>query len=663
MSQKSRLPKKENILLAKKVKMIYTELCNGDISELLELFSDPKKAANSRDYALSRRKVLQRMMREETAGVRQMASSYDRMAISKLRLGDEPLFGKRFFFESSEIAFRRRLMAYLDGLRIEAVDLDRRYRHLYLYGYADASPRPSVHYYEIEYLDYLDPECGRGLSVRIWQGGRESAKRANRYEGCVEGAQERVSFHAHSAHDWMTLLFNTELAAASADRCFDQVLYGMAIGIDDLLQKIPVAKKAALMPHRLEGEELERMCLVLNETACIDARDNLYALRPDFRLDRGYLQHYRHYVDALHRFFSCVKDTPSIDPQLSDRMVFTEFHAFSMLYDKYAGDQDFFLSDRKRIVLELLRFAKQRREDKICMVLPLYDDRENIFLYEAIGRDSIREMLITRARLGVAFEILFVVKEPGDYRNDYMEGVYAQLAEADVLFGFVDAREAEGLVHERDFIFSSARNFAIVADTSGKFTVTRKRERIRGCIADFQRLRELSFSYEDILDDSCMLGVHDEVLQKMMGRWYGYFYGTLPSLQDTPLLWQMVFEILPDYRVVERRSEGDAEGRLEVSESESAIVMIDHKTHKRHFLTFDNRDIDKLFGVVYFGKSYSLREDVVSVGLFSRERLPDERVAQLLGSDTVSQQSAGKEIADRIRDYLAEEVSSLIQPK
>jgi hypothetical protein len=643
----------ENFLLSQKVKLIYEILCRRDKERCAELLSDVRKVTKNPNYLRNRSKTIDRIMRDKTASVRRMQAEFDNLPIAKLQMEDgTPLFTKKLFFSSTLDAFGKRLERYRQQERVQELGLDLAYRYLYLFDHRDREGEVVIERYDIEYLPSADGAQEGGLGVRFYP-----QVSGEVYKGSVQGRASRITYTLQNSRDSMLILFNTALESGSHEPLFDKALYGVAVGIDDASRQIVTAKKVALMQQVLKEEELQRLYMVLNETQKIEARENRYALDEDISLcDSRYLAKYCPQIMDINRFFSTLKYSDTIRTTLGDHMVFAEFYAFSMLYDKYASKQNFFLTDRKRIMLELLHYIKMHPPSKVTMVLPLYAPHENIFLYSAVERESVYELLLQRAKAGTAFEIVFVIERPQDYKNVYMEGIFAQLQEAGVWFGFVDRAQIVGEVTYNDFIFTDARDVAIIKDHPARkevFTITKEKAYIEGCVRDFLTLKEQAESYADVLDEACVLGVHDGVLRELMGRWYGYFYGSVVERDGKPKLWEISFDVGNDYTIVEKRDDRiTATGEVKISAKQSLFLMNHRRTKNSYYFIFDHEKIDEIFYVMGVSTHLNRGEQFASMGIFSKVRLDMEQAGALLGDPQKSIMLPPSDLQERLQEYL-----------
>jgi hypothetical protein len=651
MPKISKQKSNQNILLAEKIQIIYDVLCHKDILELLELFTDPLKMKDNENYDYHRKKVLSRILRNQTVRFSHIEESFSRMKISKLLFGKRVLFEKKFFFDSSIDRFKKHVDAYMEYLAAQLIGIDLEYKYIYFFDHKDDNNQMIIKRYNIEYLTKKVSNCIEGVDINLSQ-----EKSKDIYKGCIKNDLQRVVINVKNRHDNLTMLFNASLLGASNIVYFDKALYGVAIGIDDKHQKIPVAKKVVLMQNELSEKELKYLYLAINETETLEVRENLYALEPNMSLDINYLSKYREMIFNIHNFFSTLKYNSEITTHISDHMLFTEFHAFSMMYDKYAKNQNFFLNDRKRIILELLRFLDMYPTKSMMMVLPIYDKNENLFLFEAVNKVSTTELLLDRAKSGIKFEIVFVVKKPQDYIAPYMEGIFAQLNEAGVKFSFIDQKSVERKVVNLDFIYCLEHNFAIIKDHpqhKAVFTITKNSGFITSCIKDFKLLQSLSYSYEEIMEESCTLAVYDDVLLKMVGTWYGYFYSSIKDENQEPLLWETEYTVLNDCSVYSKQEKRcNSNGTIEIAEHQTLFSLVCKETKNSHYLVFDNNRINDLFQVMLYAKQYNNEEDMADAGILSKEKLPTPLVRSLLGEPEKLMLMIKPDLQKRIKEYI-----------
>jgi hypothetical protein len=662
MAKISNKSEKEKILLADKVKIIYDLLCRKDILELVELFSDPLDAKENPNYYHNRKKSLQRIIRNQTASVSHFQKAYSRMKISKLRFGKSALFGREFFFSSSLDRFKRHLEIYIDAQAVKEIGLDLEYKYLYFFDHKDKKNNMVMDRYKIEYMTKNIPDIDRGLEINLYHSYQN-------YKGYIKNDRQRIVINVKNRYDNLTMLFNASLLGSSSCIYFDKALYGVAIGIDDEHQKIPVAKKVVLMQYELDDIELEKLYLILNETESIKVRDSLYALESNMSFNINYLSKYKEKITNIHNFFSTLKYSKHISTQISDHMVFTEFHAFCELYSKYADSKNFFLNDRKRIVLELMRYIGMYRSTNIKMVLPIYDSSENIFLYDALHKDiSILDLLLNHAKSGIKFDIVFVVRKPKDYLAPHMEGIFAKLDDAGVEFSFVDEISVERKVNNLDFIYSLEHDFTIIKSHSAHkavFTIDQSTESIKSSIKNFQILKKESINYPEVLEDDCKLAIHDHILVQMLGTWYGYFYSSIKDENQEPLLWEIEYTVLSDYTIYSKREKNcNSDGMIETAQHQTLFSLVCKETKNSHYLVFDNHRIDDMFQVMLYAKEYNNEYDMANAGILSREKLSSSLVRSLLGEPESLMLIIKSDLSERIKMHiLNRKVSSLIESK
>jgi hypothetical protein len=655
----------ESFFLYQKVKLIFEILCRRNMQEVAYFLSSLRKVAKNPDYRKNRVKSLERSLNREAVGVADLKRDFDQMPIASLQMEGVPLFSSAFFFDSSVAEFRRRLQEYVEFTALKTIGLKQGYTHLYLFDSRSEGPKSRIEHYSLSYDTFTTMECGEGIGVTCTPSGDLQP-----YRGCVRSDDSRILFTLSGSHDTLAMLFNQAMVAGAQEPLFDEVLYGAAIGIEDQSKSVVVAKKVALMKSEPDEASLRRLYLILNETQMFDVRENLYAMQNgNIKLDTDYLSRYRQKILDFDHFFSAIKKGETVPAKVTDHMVFAEYHAFSKLFDKYARNQDFFLSSRRRVMLTFLEYIRQYRHKEVKMVLPLYEKEENIFLYRSIGRTTLFDEMLILAKDGVKFDIVFVIEKPQDYHNAYMEGVFAQLDEAGADMGFVDIRETEGMTPGSDFLFVPGSDFAIIRDLpghEGALAVVRKEELARSCENSFIRLMEQAHSYSEIVEGNCALGVHDDVVKKLLGRWYGYFFGSIKDEQGERILWEVIFDVESDSTISERRKETSTEayGRIDTGLHQTQFIMQDSVTQNSHYLIFDNKDVMDLFSVLLISKQFRSDKDMLSTGILSRSVLDIEELSMLLPDHAAMSISARSLLQKRIKDYLdASSVSSLIQSR
>jgi len=628
----------DNRLMWKKVNYIYEHLFHHEVSELVESLSDEsllKKAS----YRGNRKKAFASMLRKQRVDKERLEKIFPSCKISKWMMNGQPLFDKRLFFESDIDTFKNRIDQYVTYLQKASIGLDLSYRYIYMFDHSNHEEVihnvNNIVYYEVNYAESKNLKTEEGLPVTVTP--PVTKKYLGSYKGRIYTRGKQLVLVYENSDDSVHIVFNTALATSSVNPLFDDNYYGLAIGIDDANGHTPVAKKVVFSKRRFSDEEKEQLYLILNETQRLEAKENIYALDPAIKIDADHIGKYQRKIKDIHTFFSNVKYSNAIDTSIMHHMVFTEFHVFQRMFDKFARQQDYFLHDRKRVYLEFVRYLQFHPHEEVQMVMPLSDASENIFLFQAPGdKKTLLTLFRELVTNGLVLEIVFVIKKREDYRNEAMREVCNALDSVGVKLSFVEQRAVEFLVDSYDFCCTKQGKDAVFKGRSSyrnMFTVTRNSEKVKSLRNDFQTIRQLSAGYEAIRDGKEIIGIDDAVLKKLVGAWYLYFYGSFNSRDGEAVFWEVALDVRADYSVVENAPVNRvSSGTVEIFQKQTLFSLVSQETGNTLFITMTNNKIADVMSVMLCSKQDQRNLDMAMIGIMSHEKLMKEEVQGLLGT-------------------------------
>ena len=628
----------DNRLMWEKVNYIYEHLLHHALSELVESLSD-EDLLKKTSYRGNRKKSMASMLHKQRVDKENLQKIFPNCKISKWMMNGEPVFDATLFFESDMRTFKNRVDQYIAYLQKDAIGLDLSYKYIYMFDHSNHEEVihnvNNIVYYEVNYIESQDLKTEEGLLVTITP--PATKKYLGIYKGHIKQREKQLVLVFENAYDSVHIVFNTVLATSSMNPLFDDNYYGIAIGIDDANGHTPVAKKAVFSKRHFNDEEKAQLYLILNETQRLEAKENIYALDPEIKIDADHIGKYQRKIKDIHTFFSNVKYSNVIDTSIMHHMVFTEFHVFQRMFDKFARQQDYFLHDRKRVYLEFVRYLQFHPYEEVQMVLPLYDASENIFLFQAPGDKKSLLTLFTELMVnGRVLEIVFVIKKREDYQNDAMQKVCKVLDNAGVKLSFVEQRAVEFRVDSYDFCCTKQGKDAVFKGRSSyrnMFTVTRNSEKIKSLRNDFQTIQRLSVGYEVIRNGKEIIGIDNTVLKRLIGVWYLYFYGSFSNRDGEAVFWEVALDVRADYSVVENAPVNRVSaGKVEIFQMQTLFTLVSQDTGNTLFITMTNDKIADVTSVMLCSKQDQRNLDMAMIGIMSREKLMKEEAQGLLGA-------------------------------
>lgn len=627
MLSKREIQSINNNFTFKKVKIVYELLCDEDIMQLVDLFTNENLFKEKPNYRSNRKKWAQKLIAEESVGKDHLQKEYELLKISRLYMDDKIVFDKDVFFGDDLDAFRDRVEEYAHYLRVTSFDVDMEYKYIYLY---DENLKKLV-YYHVEYAAIHQVTSQNSLMIKVYSSKDDGVE----YRGSIEKRKNKIVLVFENSYDMIHIIFNALLTTNHANTSLYDNYYGLAIGIDDQNQQTPVAKKVVFSKKIFDEKEKEQLYLILNETQTLEAKESLYALEAKSTLDADHVGKYYQNIKDMHTFFSNIKYSKIIKTSIMHHMVFTEFHVYQKMFEKFSSQQDYFLRDRKRVCLEFIRFLQSATIKKVMLSLPIFIKKDNIFFMETYEKKSMKTLFVELAQKGVVIEIVFVVQERDEYENRQIRGVLKELNAAGVKIYFVIKKEIEKSVSSYDFccmkdgidaIFKSKTRFKEM------FTITRNREQIKNLMIDFQNIVKKSYNYEDVKSGKFVIGIENPILKKLIGKWYLYFYGSYTFQDGTPVFWDIEIEVRSDFTVVEfSKNNSLGYGRVEVFKKMVLFSVVSAKTDNTFYMVVNTNKISDVISVMVYSKQDQKDIDMAMIGVASREKLMKEEAQNLLG--------------------------------
>ena len=632
----------KNQQLGEKVRIIYRIYCGQNSKRLLELFTNEKKLKDSYNYTQSRRRVINRYISGDNVDIKHIRQEFNNFHISRLNMDNEPLFTLDEFIQSDILSFTDRVKEYVLYEQKATNKYEQNYKYLYLYDC-------EVTCYTIEYGEFkLLPNSESSFGIKVIP--PTNSKNKSIYKGNIDFFEKMISITLYNKYDHVTMLFDTSLKLLSQNSVYNNILYGVGIGINSKNQKIPVAKKVVLTESMMDEDEIKRHYLILNETQLIEADENLYNF-DGWRLDINYLVRYKKIINNLHGFFSKLKYSEVIETSLVHRMIFTEFHAFSKMFEKFVDKKEFFLPSRKRVFLEFLRFLSYQKDDTVYLVMPLLDNGENIFLYESFEKESIKTLIKKQANEGIKFNIIIVINSIQNLHKNKFEKVFNELDLENIKLRFINEKDLDKSALGWDYFFTDCRKYVIAKDhmlENKNFTIIQDKSLIRKYVENYQKIEKLSKKYTDL-----KLIIDNPILKKLVGKWHCYFYGSFLIQKDEHIFWDAKLDINHSFGVKMISKEGSEDtGTIVIDENQSLIKVKNLETKNSIYMILNNRIIKDINVIKIASKQFQKDLDFFSIGIISKEKLTTKDAKKLLGETDKLLLKVDKGLQDRLDNFI-----------
>ncbi len=631
-----------NELLGEKIRAIYRIYCNCELKKLLELFSNEVSLKENHRYFSTRRRVLNRYISGDNVSQQHIKDEYNNFQISKLHIDNEPLFTVEEFINSDILTFTDRIKEYVEYEKKATAKYEQNYKYIYIYD-------SKITCYSIDYGDFkLLQNSESKFSIKVIPPSISNKKSI--YNGTIDFFEKMISITLQNDYDHVTMLFDTSFKLRTDNKFYNNILYGVGIGINSKNQKIPIAKKVVLSEIKMDEKELKKHYLVLNETQLIEADENFYNF-DGWTLDIAYLKRYKKKIINIHNFFSNLKYSDVIETSLVHGMIFTEFHAFSKMFEKFVDEKEFFLPSRKRVFLEFLRFLTYQKDNSVFLVMPLLDNGENIFLYETFEKESIKELVKKHANKGTKFNIIVVINSAQELYGSKFEKVLKELTVKNINFSFVYEKDIPKSTMGFDFFYTDCKKYVVAKDhllENKNFTIIQDKSTIRKYIATYKKIESSSHNYLDLKHM-----IDNPVLKKLVGKWNCYFYGSFLTKKGEPILWDAKLEIEHDFKVtMTTQTKALEAGEIIIEENQSLIKLKSFETKNSLYIVLNNRFIKEINIIKISSKQFQKDLDFLSIGIISKKKLSKKDAKKLLGKTDKLLLKVDNELQNRLDDFI-----------
>jgi len=283
--------------------------------------------------------------------------------------------------------------------------------------------------------------------------------------------------------------------------------------------------------------------------------------------------------------------------------------------------------------------------------MPIYYD-DNIFAQQSTKVLQLQKELIELSNR-VEIEIIFIIKncrEPLVYEFKQ----FLSKAKEQIKFRFAFINQIEKEVNSIDFIFTDNYNFVItkfLRVNNPVFNLYEDKSTIDEFQAIYRKIFNRSIDYDTFINKQYKLCVNNNpILQKIVGEWYIYAYGSNKLYEDRLTIFQ---NGTVDYYYKDKETDI---GKI-INYKYQSIILLNDIVDKRLFtITFDHEDykINRAFTIKIVAKQYKSNNDILTIGIMSKEPIKTEKVCEILGDiDNVRILEKGN-VDSRLTDYLME---------
>ncbi len=630
----------EEHLFYEKIQCIYNNLTQKDINEFTNLFFIPthKTSWENRKSYLYKKWV---KSKEQRIKSRLFRKEYESYPFSQLRINGRKLFENvQEFYEVDIKTFCERIKSYVDSLITLESRKNTQYQYLYVYN--RLKNKSSIDYYHI---NYGKPLQTNSVEIEVDPPQSKALLSLAPYYGTIQWYDNNIVLIFQNQNDYISAIFNTDLINTQTT-----YLVGVGVGIADINQKTPIAKKVVLTKEKIDN--IDELYLALNETEVISAEENSYKFEKDnqdFRLN--HLQKYIKKIDNINTLFQNLsKENPYNQNTFYEQLAFKEFLATNTLFQKLAKGQSYFVNNRERVLDVLIASHAYEPYQELYIVMPIYTN-DNLFEKLSFKALKLQEQLIELSSK-VNIEIIFVMDDCQKALSLEFK-TFLEKAHKSIKLYFVVKEDIENEVNSIDFIFTDRKNFAlsrILRTSSPVFHLFRQEISIDQHKEMYQKILNRSLSYQAFSTEKICTHKPNDILEKLIGRWYLHLYGTQK-------FWIDKVDIKRDNSIVLTTENGGVEeGEIIYKSNQSIMLLEDIKTKQLLSMVFENHDylLNRAFLIKVMGKKFNSNLDLFTVGIMSRHKIPLEQAQHILGDVDDVRLIEPESIQDRLSDYLTE---------
>jgi hypothetical protein len=414
----------------------------------------------------------------------------------------------------------------------------------------------------------------------------------------------------------------------------NKIVYGLSLELS-CANLLPTAKKRVMTTHELTTEERQRLYLSLNETEYLVSNEIFDSTEME---KRKYFDNFYKKIKNLNNFVKQSQRT--LREEIKDdaylNIFYDTFDSFYNTLTRIKLNKRYGVSNKRRAYIKFLESIEQR-ENAICYVVnPIHDSY--IYLFDENSQDLIQHN-IELTKQGLKMELIFVVSK--EYQlNDFIQKMVQRLISHNIVVRFALLDEIEELLvlDSYDFLCSNRDDIALYRATFAHkylYNITLSKDKIRKLQSDYKKIKKISHPLEKFL--LYQKRQDNEIINELEGTWHHYYYGSRRDSKNNLMIWKSELHI-------------ESSGEVKYMDGDRVVLkgVINTTFNKKHpfiyltaiesktlaLITFDESDIyRKIFKAPLLDKQLSYMFHMVSFGFFSKEKLDNLVVKNILGEE------------------------------
>ena len=545
--------------------------------------------------------------------------------ISTLMIEDsKTVFSKNSFMYDSFEEFKLQVDTYV-AYQERPKEL---FEYKYIY-YFDAN-RNEIAYTELNTIKEIN---NNEYIVELMPSQFYKNKGVKTYKGTLK--IDKDYYHISVTNNFETLTFYFMLSKGYAHH---NKVNGIGLGLS-YDKGLPLSTKDLLTKEKLSPEEELDFYLNANESEYLisdNSFDNLY-----MDVKTNYLNKFHHKLDNLSTFIT--KSRTILNTVVDNDVYLNIFHksfiSLNEMSKNVATSHKYFIARRRMATKIFLKSIATRKNSACYIVYPIFKNDSILFDKNDKRSKKSLDLNINLSKNGLKIERIFVIDKHYEMTK-YFKDTISKFQKAGITVYMVFKEDIEDInIMSYDFAYSEEKDVAIyrnIQDRICYFQVSILKEKIRNLSYDFEKIKEMSFKFDDFLEKKSFS--NDDTLEKLIGTWNWYFYSSMQENEKVEV-WNFTLKIESSGEVYfynEKYKDLNFKGMVDTtySNNQSFIKASAKKSNNLTLIFIENRDIHKeVFKVSLLDKQRGIHRNMASFGIFSRVALLESEVIKALGED------------------------------
>jgi len=604
-------------LFQKKIEYLFDELNISD-DNFVELFLKEGQRKSDR-----KKTVIDKWLNGEMKG-RPTVFAFEEYEISNYKVDSEQAFTKDSFLSDSFDSFKLRVNNYI----LYKKNPKKLFDYQYIY-YFDITQN-QINFFELNTIEKIN---NNEYKIQLIPSDFFRERGVKIYKGIL--VIDKDYYHISVKNNFETLTFYFMLSKGYTNH---NTVNGIGLGLS-YDKGLPLSTKDLLTKNKLSPEEELDFYLNANESEYLisdNSFDNLYT-----DIKTSYLNKFHHKLNSLATFVT--KSRTILSTIMENDVYLNIFHksfiSLNEMSKNVAMKNKYFIARRRMATKIFLKSVATRENSGCYIVYPIFKNDSILFDKNDKSSEKSLDLNIKLSKDGLKIERIFVIDK--HYKiTKYFKSTIEKLQKAGITVYIALKEDIENInIVSYDFAYSEEKDVAIyrnIPDRICYFQVTVLKDKIRNLSYDFEKIKEMSCKFDDFLEKKDL--INDKVLEQLVGTWNWYFYSSM-EIDKQVEIWNFIVKIKPNGEVYfynEKYNNLNFKGIIDTTytENQSFIKASAKKSKNLSLIFIENRDIHKhIFKVSLLDKQRGIHRNMASFGIFSKVRLWEDEVIEVLGKN------------------------------